>query len=158
MQKGPAAPASASVTSCLSCLMRCDGNTDRRQCGKSPAPKPPNIRGILYSYISYAGTSSRESFILATPGKVFAPFCLSGGSCRRQGCRRQCSAVMLSGDARQRWSSAVCTAHPELDGAEGSQGCSWHRRSSVGQLYHFPEVHAGLLVLLGRIQSARCDK
>lgn len=30
--------------------------------------------------------------------------------------------------------------------------------ASMGQLYHFPKVHTGLLFLLGSIQSDRCDK
>lgn len=78
---------------------------------KVTCSKSTKHRGILYSYISHAGTSGKESFILVTPGKLFAPFCLLGGSCRTQGCHWQCSAAMLS--------SGAYTAHPQLAGRRG---------------------------------------
>lgn len=62
--------------------------------------------------------------------------------------------AVLSSDA-QRW-CMHCT--PTAGGEEGTQIRSRHRSSSLGQLYHFPEVHTGLLALLGRTQSVRCDK
>lgn len=138
------------MTSCLFCLTRCDGNIDHPQCSKSPAPKIPNI-GVFYIPTSpmlapvAAGSSLSwqrlEKCLHLLPFRWLLP-------------HPGVPPAVLSSDAQQ-W-CLHCT--PTDGGEEGSQICPWYGRSSVGQLYHFPEVRTGLLLLLGRIQSVRCDK
>lgn len=73
---------------------------------KVTCSKSTKHRGILYSYISHAGTSGKESFILVTPGKLFAPFCLFRWLLPHSGM----PLAVLSSDAQQRCLHCTPTA------------------------------------------------